>query len=101
MLVHFSVVVHISLATSDSEQFLLLMSFAHFFIPSDHNGLLANVHKCYYKMVIYIYILTSVYVLVAWRRKRQPTPVFLPGESLWTEELGGLQSMGLQRVRHD
>ena len=46
-----------------------------------------------------------------------PTPVFLPGEfhgqnSMdtlvfllgewpWTEEPGGLQSMGLQRVRHD
>jgi len=26
----------------------------------------------------------------------QPTPVFLPGESPWTEEPGGLQSMGLQ-----
>ena len=24
----------------------------------------------------------------------QPTPVFLPGESPWTEEPGGLQSMG-------
>ena len=23
-----------------------------------------------------------------------PTPAFLPGESLWTEEPGGLQSMG-------
>ena len=31
----------------------------------------------------------------------QPTPVFLPGESPWTEEPGGLQSTGLQRVRHD
>ena len=31
----------------------------------------------------------------------QPTPVFLPGESPWTEEPGGLQSMGLQRVGHD
>ena len=27
-----------------------------------------------------------------WRRKWQPTPVFLPG---------GLQSVGLQRVRHN
>ena len=27
--------------------------------------------------------------------------VFLPGESLWTKEPGGLQSMWLQRVRHD
>ena len=31
----------------------------------------------------------------------QPTPVFLPGESPWTEEPGGLQSTGSQRVRHD
>ena len=30
----------------------------------------------------------------------QPTPVFLPGESLWTEEPDGLLSMGSQRVRH-
>ena len=27
--------------------------------------------------------------------------VFLPGESLWTEEPCGLQSMGLQRVKYD
>ena len=26
--------------------------------------------------------------------------IFLPGESPWTEELGGLQSMGSQRVGH-
>ena len=31
----------------------------------------------------------------------QPTPVFLPGETPQTEEPGGLQSMGSQRVRHD
>ena len=35
-----------------------------------------------------------------WRRAWQPTPVFLPGESLWTEDPGRLQSMRLQRVRH-
>ena len=29
----------------------------------------------------------------------QPTPVFLPGESPWTEDLGGLQSMGPQKVQ--
>ena len=28
-------------------------------------------------------------------------PVFLPGESPWTEEPGRLQSIGSQRVRHD
>ena len=31
----------------------------------------------------------------------QPTPVFLPGESPWTEKPGGLQSMGSQRVGYD
>ena len=30
------------------------------------------------------------------RRAWQPTPVFLPGESPWTEGPGGLQSMRLQ-----
>ena len=32
----------------------------------------------------------------------KPTPVFLPGQkSPWTEEPGGLQSMGSQRVGHN
>ena len=38
---------------------------------------------------------------IPWSRKWQPTPVSLPGESLWTEEPGWLQSMGSQTVRHD
>ena len=29
------------------------------------------------------------------------TPVFLPGESPWAEEPGGLEFMGSQRGRHD
>ena len=37
---------------------------------------------------------------IPWRRTWQPTPVYLPGESPWTEEPGGLPSMGLQRVGH-
>ena len=36
-----------------------------------------------------------------WRRAWQPTPVFLAWRISWTEEPGGLQSIGLQRVRHD
>ena len=36
-----------------------------------------------------------------WRRKWQPTPVFLPGESQGQEEPGGLLSMGLHRVGHN
>ena len=31
---------------------------------------------------------------IPWRRACQPTPAFLPGESPWTEEPGGLQSTG-------
>ena len=38
---------------------------------------------------------------IPWRRVWQPTPVFLPGESPWTEESGELQSIGLQRVGQD
>ena len=38
---------------------------------------------------------------VPWRREWQPTPVFLPGESPWTEEPGRLSSMGSQRVGHN
>jgi len=32
---------------------------------------------------------------IPWRRARQPISVFLLGEFPWTEEPGGLQSMGL------
>ena len=38
---------------------------------------------------------------IPWRRAWQPTQVFLPGESPWTEDPGRLQSMGSQRVGHD
>ena len=38
---------------------------------------------------------------IPWRRAWQPTPVFLPGESAWTEEPGMLQSMGSQRVGYN
>ena len=31
---------------------------------------------------------------IPWRRKWQPTPVFLPEKIPWTEEPGRLQSMG-------
>ena len=35
---------------------------------------------------------------IPWRRAWQPTPVFLPGESPWTEEPGELQSIGSARL---
>ena len=37
---------------------------------------------------------------ILWRRVWQPTPVFLPDKSQWTEEPGKLQSIVLQRVGH-
>jgi len=38
---------------------------------------------------------------IPWRRDWLPTPVLLPGEFHGQRSLGGLQSMGLQRVSHD
>ena len=38
---------------------------------------------------------------IPWRRAWQPTPVFLPAESLGQRSLAGLQSTGLCRVRDD
>ena len=38
---------------------------------------------------------------ILWRRGRQSTPVFLPGEFPWIEEPGRLQSTGSQGVGHD
>ena len=35
---------------------------------------------------------------IPWRRAWQPTPVFWPGESPWTEEPGGLQSMDCKEL---
>ena len=36
-----------------------------------------------------------------WRRKWQPTPVFLLGKTPWTEGPGRLQSMGLQQAGYN
>ena len=40
----------------------------------------------------------SLFIFMHWRRKWQPTPVFLPGES---QGRGSLSSMGSHRVGHD
>ena len=34
---------------------------------------------------------------IPWRRDRLPTSVFWPAESSWTEEPGGLQSIGVAK----
>ena len=43
----------------------------------------------------------SLFTFMHWRRKWQPTAVYLPGESQGCGSLGGLLSMGSHRVRHD
>ena len=43
----------------------------------------------------------SLFTFMHWRRKWQPTPVFLPGESPGTREPGGLLSLGSHRVGHN
>ena len=43
----------------------------------------------------------SLFTFMHWRRKWQPTPVFLPGESQGWGDPGGLPSMGSHRVGHN
>ena len=38
---------------------------------------------------------------ISWRRARQPTPIFLPGECQGQRSLAGYSSWNLKRVRHD
>ena len=43
----------------------------------------------------------SLFTSMHWRRKWQPTPVFLPGESQGQQSLVGCGLWGSHRVRHD
>ena len=43
----------------------------------------------------------SLFTFMHWRRKWQPTPVFLPGESQGQGSLVGCRPWGSHRVRHD
>ena len=43
----------------------------------------------------------SGFTFMHWRRKWQPTPVFLPGESQGWGEPGALPSLGSHRVGHN
>ena len=42
-----------------------------------------------------------LFTFMHWRRKWQPTPVFLPGESQGQRKPSGLPSLGSHRVGHD
>ena len=43
----------------------------------------------------------SLSFTISWNLLRLPTPVSLPGKIPWTEEPGGMQSTGSQRVGHN
>ena len=44
---------------------------------------------------------TWIYSWIPWRKKWQPTPVFLPGKSHRQRSLVGYSPWGCQRIRHD
>ena len=50
--------------------------------------------------VVYIYIFTHMHV-TEWEKAMAPHSSTLAWKIPWTEEPGGLQSMGSRRVRHD
>ena len=58
--------------------------------PMDYSPPGSFVHETFEARILHLH----------WRRKWQPTPIFLPRES-WTEEPGGLVSIGSHRVRHN
>ena len=95
-----------------------LKSLAYVFGSSSHSPLLSNTGFCVYDLLSQVVLVvknlpanigdvrTAGLIPGSGRssgggRAWQPTPVFLPGESLWTEEPGGLKSMGSQRVGHN
>ena len=91
----------------------LLTPFKIFFFVPGFLQLEYNIPKCFLLVCFYLvegmaFILLDV-LWDSWicdltptgRRVWQPTSVFLPGESLWTKEPGGLHPMRSQRVRHD
>ena len=57
------------------------------------NSSASLVDSCVAQMVKNLPAMRKTWVRkIPWRRTWQPTPVFLPGESAWTEEPGGLES---------
>ena len=69
---------------------VLLYLWASFFHPLEETYL-PDFHMILINVINYFMVRE-----VSGRGVWQPTPVFLPGESPWTEEPGRLQSIGLQ-----
>jgi len=93
--------------------FLMLYNISLCLIYFTHNSLYLLFLYPYLALSLYPLVTTSLFsicesvsfllhsLVIHWRRKWQPTPVFLPGKIPWIVEPGRLQSMGSQRVRHD
>ena len=79
---------HLSVTVLNS----LMASLAPITFPFDLSALTVILH-----IVLTTWSPPPILPNVAW----QPTPVFLPGEPPWTEEPGGLQPMGSQRVGYN
>ena len=67
-----------------------------FFIFQTYIYLLHNHYS-----ICYLFFFFYPHPLECWRVKWQPISVFLLKKISWTEEPGGLQSIGSQRVGHD
>ena len=79
---------------------LLLLSLSFVFVSSFQ---ILSVLKLLFSCYIIFHSMTMLqYIKFPWRRKWQPTPVFLPGEFHGQRSLVGyIQSKGLQTVGHD
>ena len=71
-----------------------VLDLLHHFLSSLASGFLLNPQSMSHTL--------ASFKEVVWRRKWQPTPVFLPGKSHQQRSMAGyIQSMGSQRVRYD
>ena len=52
-------------------------------------------------LFVYKFLKLNVFVTFAWRRKWQPTPLFLPGKSHGQRSLVGYSPWARKRVSHD
>ena len=87
---------------------LLLMIIQLYHVPpslpppvSNSSGLFTQCQSLYANCCTVLFKVLYWVGKISWRRAWQPIPIYLPGESPWTGEPSGLQSMGSQRVRHD
>ena len=87
--------------TLNTKYFQKLWTAIWYSIRQGRASLVAQMVKCLPAMWEAHCVLDPWVWKIPWRRKWQPMPVFLPGESHGWKDPGGLQSTGSQRVGHD